>query len=127
MVLARMLPPIHLRALAYKENKMAVTVLDVYKKSDGSTPIAFGAWIETLPVDRQTAFVVANQKQQAIEANLNSSGHLLSNSGLTKEWASADAYHAVNTPDSHDPDWMAFWDEYITVNDVTFTQVVTGE
>jgi hypothetical protein len=120
-----MLPLTHLKALAYKENKMAVKVEYTYTKADGSTPISLDAWAATLPADRQSALQAARERLYTTIASAKTSGKILSADETGAVYADADAHATLSAPEAHDAEFTAFWDEYLTVNGITFNRIVT--
>ena len=106
---------------------MTIRVEFTCTKVDGSTPITLDEWVATLTEARQTEFLAARDRQTSLNNELAAAGHVVAEDKNGRTYANAEVYQANNTheAESHDPAWVSFWNEYLTANDIIFTQKVT--
>jgi hypothetical protein len=106
---------------------MTIKVELKFTKADGSTPIDLFAWVDTLPAERQKEFHDAVERDTAMHTAVVGADLLHAEENLQK-WSSDDAFQAsLKNEAAHDPVWMSYWHEYLTVNEINFEHVVTPE
>jgi hypothetical protein len=89
----------------------------IYTWPEGTTPITFEAWIETLSKEEQDEFRLADIRQKEFRKMVVDQGNLVvTNDGYV--WKDKDA-EKVNKP--HDPTWDLYWGRWITETGVVFT------
>jgi hypothetical protein len=95
---------------------MAVIQEFEYTWPDGSTPIQFHPWIETLPQAEQEEFAQALGRQQSIRDQWISNG-LLEKTSTAYIWKDEQTF-TTNKPT--DPVWSKYWERWIKETGVKF-------
>jgi len=92
-----------------------------YAVPEGKSFISINEWVETLPMERQQAFAKIAERQQTLQEARIAAGTLISTERDVIHWNdNADPSHL--TPD---PEWKAFFEEYLAATGMTLNVVET--
>jgi hypothetical protein len=105
---------------------MAIKVDLKFTKADGSDPITFNAWVETLPEERQKEFEEARIREEALNISMTENKKIHTDRNI-EHWDSEESFLAHKFDEtSHDLVWKDYWDEYLSVNEIIFEHVVSN-
>jgi hypothetical protein len=89
----------------------------VYTWPNGTTPIAFDAWIKTLSTEEQDEFQQADIRQKDFRKSIVNQGNLkVTDAGYV--WKDKDT---LNIGKPTDPTWQIYWTRWINETGVIFT------
>jgi hypothetical protein len=89
----------------------------IYTWPNGTTPIAFDAWIKTLSTEEQDEFRQADIRQKDFRKSVVDQGNLkVTDAGYV--WKDKDT---LNIGKPTDPTWQIYWTRWINETGVIFT------
>lgn len=96
---------------------MPILAKFVYTWPDGTTPIMFHDWINTLSKEEQDEFRLADIRQKEFRKTVVDQGNLkVTNDGYV--WKDK---NALDTGKPTDPTWQIYWTQWIDKTGVQFT------